>query len=71
MCLSETYSRIRIGCFLSEAFQILCGLKQGEVLSLLLTSYKILSNIILGRLTPYVDEIIGDHECGFRRNIVY
>ena len=37
-------------------------------ISLLLTSYKILSNIILGRLTPYVDEIIGDHQCGFRRN---
>ena len=31
-------------------------------------SYKFLSNIILGRLTPYVDEIIGDHQCGFRRN---
>ena len=30
--------------------------------------YKILSNVILGRLTPYVDEIIGDHQCGFRRN---
>ncbi|KAJ4444213.1 hypothetical protein ANN_06004 [Periplaneta americana] len=37
-------------------------------ISLLLTSYKILSNIILRRLTPYVDEIIGDHQCGFRRN---
>ena len=37
-------------------------------ISLLLTSYKILSNIILGRLTPYVDYIIGDHKCGFRRN---
>ena len=37
-------------------------------ISLLLTSYKILFNIILGRLTPYVDEIIGDHQCGFRRN---
>ena len=31
-------------------------------ISLLLTSYKILSSIILGRLTPYVDEIIGDHQ---------
>ncbi|KAJ4435513.1 hypothetical protein ANN_18129 [Periplaneta americana] len=37
-------------------------------ISLLLTSYKILSNIFLRRLTPYVDEIIGDHQCGFRRN---
>ncbi|KAJ4451753.1 hypothetical protein ANN_03224 [Periplaneta americana] len=36
-------------------------------ISLLLT-YKILSNILLRRLTPYVDKIIGDHQCGFRRN---
>jgi hypothetical protein len=26
---------------------------------------KILSNILLSRLTPYPDEIIGDHQCGF------
>jgi hypothetical protein len=31
-------------------------------ISLLSTSYKILSNILLSRL------IIGDHQCGFRRN---
>jgi hypothetical protein len=37
-------------------------------ISLLSTSYKILSKILLSRLTPYVDEIIGDHQCGFRRN---
>jgi hypothetical protein len=37
-------------------------------ISLLSTSYKILSNILLCRLTPYVDKIIGDHHCGFRRN---
>jgi hypothetical protein len=36
--------------------------------SLLLTSYKILSNILLSRLRPYIDEIIGDRQCGFRRN---
>jgi sorting nexin-29 len=32
---------------------------------LLSTSYKILSNILLARLTPYADEIIGDHQCRF------
>jgi hypothetical protein len=37
-------------------------------ISLLLTSYKILSNILLARLTPCADEIIGDHRCGFRSN---
>jgi hypothetical protein len=35
---------------------------------LLSTSYKILSNILLARLTPYADEITGDHQCGFRHN---
>jgi hypothetical protein len=37
-------------------------------ISLLSTSYKILSNILLSRLFPYTDEIIGDYQCGFRRN---
>jgi len=34
-------------------------------LSLLSATYKILSNILLSRLTPYAEEIIGDHQCGF------
>jgi hypothetical protein len=37
--------------------QIYCNNYRG--ISLLLTSYKILSNIHLSRLSPYVDEIIG------------
>jgi hypothetical protein len=31
-------------------------------ISLLSTSYKMLSNILLSRLVPYKDEIIGDHQ---------
>jgi hypothetical protein len=38
-------------------------------ISLLSTSYNILSYIILSRLIPYSDEIIEDHQCGFRRNM--
>jgi hypothetical protein len=34
-------------------------------ISLLPTSYKILYNILFSRLSPYVEEIIGDHQCGF------
>jgi len=34
-------------------------------ISLLTTTYKILSNILLSRLIPYAKEIIGDHQCGF------
>jgi hypothetical protein len=37
-------------------------------ISIISTSYKILSNILLSRLGPYIDEIIGDRQCGFRRN---
>jgi len=33
--------------------------------SLLRTTYKILSNIPLSRLIPYAEEVIGDHQCGF------
>jgi hypothetical protein len=28
-------------------------------------TYKVLPNILVSRLTPYVDEIIGDHQCDF------
>jgi 3-deoxy-D-manno-octulosonic acid (KDO) 8-phosphate synthase len=34
-------------------------------IALLSTSYKILSNIRLSRLSPCINEIIGDHQCGF------
>ena len=37
---------------------------------LLSTTYKILSNVLLSRLTPYAEEIIGDHQCGIRRKQV-
>ena len=37
-------------------------------ISLLPTTYKILSNILLSRLTPYAEESIGDHQCGFWHN---
>jgi hypothetical protein len=33
-------------------------------ISLLSASYNILSNILLSRLSPYLDEIFGDHQCG-------
>jgi len=34
-------------------------------ISLLPTIYKILPNILLSRLAPYAEEIIGDHQCVF------
>ena len=43
-----------------------CGSYRG--ISFLSTTYKILSNILLSRLTPYEKEIFGDHHGEFRRN---
>jgi hypothetical protein len=37
-------------------------------ISLLSSVYKILCNILLAKLTPYVNEVIGDYQCGFRHN---
>jgi len=37
-------------------------------LSLLPPTYKRLSNILLSRLAPHAEEIIGDHQCGFQSN---
>jgi len=34
-------------------------------ITLLSITYKILSNIFLSWLTPYVEGIIWDHQCGF------
>jgi hypothetical protein len=39
MCLSETYSRIRVGKHLSDTFPIKNGLKQGDALSPLLFNF--------------------------------
>ena len=38
-------------------------------ISILPTMYKILSNILLSRLTPYAEEISGDNLWGFRRKV--
>ena len=37
-------------------------------ISLLSTAHKVISNILLSRLTPYAEKITGYHQCGFRRN---
>jgi len=37
-------------------------------ISLFPTTYKMLSNILLSRLTPYAEDIIGDHQCGFQNS---
>jgi hypothetical protein len=39
LCLNETYSRVRVGKNLSDIFPITTGLKQGDVLSLMLFNF--------------------------------
>ena len=41
MYLSETYSRVRVCWFLSDAFPIHCGLKQGDALAPLLLKFSL------------------------------
>jgi len=36
MCLNETYSKVRVGKYLSDLFPVTNGLKQRDALSLLL-----------------------------------
>jgi hypothetical protein len=43
-----------------------CSNYQG--VSVLSTSYKILSNGLLSRLSPYIEKIIGDRQYGFQHN---
>ena len=43
-----------------------CGNYRG--VSLLPTTYKMLSNILLSRLTPYAEENIGARHCGYQHN---
>jgi len=56
---------------------IICPIhKKGDIMecsnyrgvSLLNTAYKILSNILFARISPFAENIIGNNQCGFRKN---
>ena len=83
VCLGSI-SFLMLGCYLrpinsrlfEELLNIVLIYKKGDKIDccnyrgilLLPTTYIILSNVLLSRLTPYAEEIIGDHQYGFRRN---
>jgi hypothetical protein len=64
-------------CLISEKSIVVPVYKKGDKTdcsnyrgtSLLSTTYKILSNILLSTLTPYAEDIIGDHQCGLTDHI--
>jgi len=64
---------LRRNCLRSERSQSWC-LFIRNVIVLIIDAYhfrqlhKILCNILLSRLTPYAEEILGAHQCGYRRN---
>jgi hypothetical protein len=64
--LHEQWKETIIAAVHEKADKTDCNNYRG--ISLLSTSYKILSNILLSWLSRYIDEIIGNHQCGFRRN---
>jgi hypothetical protein len=76
-CLRSTNSLILLGriayqrkllitvCIHKKSAKTECNNYHG--ISLLPTSYKMLSNTLLSKLGPYTDEIIWDHQCGYQR----
>jgi hypothetical protein len=58
-CVAE----VKMAALVMHNLQMLTDFIGG--ISLLPTTYKILSNILLSRLIPYAEEIIGDQQCGF------
>jgi hypothetical protein len=41
--------------------------KNGDGNGVVITNY-ILPSMFVSRLTPYIVEVVGDHQCGFQRN---
>jgi hypothetical protein len=79
---SDTHKLINSVCYKKELLQlwkesiIVPAYKKSDKtdcsnyrgISLLSTTYKILSSILVWRLTQYVGKIIGNHHCGFWLN---
>ena len=67
-CNKELFSTFLISMIQSDSW--ICNGRNSNYkgISLWPTTYKILPNILLSRSVPYTEEIIGDHQCGFRCN---
>jgi sorting nexin-29 len=69
--LPEQWKESVTVCVYKKHDKMNCSNYQG--ISLLSTTYKCPSNILLSRLAPYAEEIIGDHqwECRQNRSTIY
>jgi hypothetical protein len=38
-----------------------------RVIALLMVTYKLFSRILSCRMTPYMEEVVDDYQCGFRK----
>jgi hypothetical protein len=61
--LPEEWKKLIIVCIYRKSDKTDWSNSRG--ISLLPTMYRILSHILLSRLTPYAEEINGIHQCGF------
>jgi len=62
MCLTETYSRVRVGKNLSDRFPIRNGLKQGDALSPLLFNFALVWAIRRVEVNQYGLRLNGTHQ---------
>ena len=60
--LPQGWKELIIGPIYKKVDKTYCSNYTG--ISPLSNTFKMLSNILLSRLTPYREEIIGDHQCG-------
>jgi hypothetical protein len=57
---------VAVICPIHKNEKTICSNYRG--ISLLSVIYKVFSKILAKRLNPYIEEILGDYQCGFRRD---
>ena len=66
--MSEEWKEVIIVPIYKKGDRTYCTNYRG--ISLLSTTYKIATNFLLSKLTPYAEEITGGHQCGFQQLLI-